>query len=375
MKRLVLSFTLFILLALNFNLRSQTNIYGELEFGTYPVGFKEITHEINSKKLKITLWYPALQQGIEMTLSDLIGESDNTVEELRSQLSISISGEKNSFTNDTLDLLLNSRLKSVFNPPELAQEFPLLLWSVRYGTVEYQFLISEYLASYGYVVAFMEDVPPALYPWEIKNEEAKSQTLRSHLKDMYAAMGLLVNRDNINPDKIGLLSWSYGGESALLAQMERSEINLVVGLSSIGFNYGIYTGVQWPSMIEVNRLDVPYLIMTERIAPNGNPRKTSEIFYKMNPSSRLIYFEKLGHGNFNVLEGMIPGILNSSKVQPWSTGGLNAQLGFEAICKLTLNFIQSVWVEMDDGYFDNRLADLRLGLPDGFINPVYIGEK
>ena len=107
-------------------------------------------------------------------------------------------------------------MKAVKGAHESNGSFPLLIWSSRYGTIEYQNILSEYLASHGFVVAFPEDIPNSPYPWQIQSVEDKTAAINQQIIDINASINFLKRLNYVDSSKIGLLSWSYAGESAVL---------------------------------------------------------------------------------------------------------------------------------------------------------------
>ncbi|WP_420603272.1 hypothetical protein [Flagellimonas sp.] len=351
------------------------DFYNGLHMGAHNVGtivdsLKYTTDETN-RKLHVHIWYPAKADGDKLTLANYLDPQGNLGhQELLENLSIGISGTPNAFPKDSLELLLNFKMKASKNAVAKNERFPLLVWSMRYGTVSSQSLISEYLASHGYVVAYVEDHPNAPFPWQLPSAEEKESALNQQVEDVNHAIDHLKKQPNINSNSIGMLTWSYAGESAIMTQMNNADIDLVVGLSSIGFSYGIYLGSELPKKISVGQLQVPYLILSEKIGTNGKKRTPPEIFDQMHPGSRYVSFKKLSHGNFNAMEGMLPGILNTNKVQSWSKGGQLAKLGYETICKTALSFINTVFQQSNSGSFDQRMMELSETLPLNFISVI-----
>ena len=150
--------------------------------------------------------------------------------------------------------------------------------------------------------------------------------------------------------------------------MSNDDIDLVVGLSSLGFSSGVYLGQDLATKVNLERLNVPYLMLSEKVGTNGTLRTSPDILDSMHPNSRYVTFNELAHGNFNAMEGMLPGILNTNKVQSWSKGGDIAQLGYEVICEITMFFIQAVFHEFDFQVFDARMSLLAEKLPSEFIS-------
>ena len=372
--KLRLFFTFYSLFAIQLvDAQGELNLYGELEFGAYEVGVKQINFISNSRKehkeIRITLWYPAKGSKDQLKFSEYL---DYNLELNRDQLlkeaSIGIGGEEHIFSTDSLRLILNATMKGTRETEAENGKFPLLIWSSRYGTMTYQNIMSEYIASHGYVVAFAEDIPNSPFPWEIQSNIEKRDILNQHVSDINASIEFLSRQNNIDSTKLGLLSWSYAGESAILAQMSNPQIDLVVGLSSLGFSSGVYLGPALEAKVDLSKLNVPYLILTQKFRGNGSVITVPKIFNSMHTNSRFVTFGELAHGNFNALEGMIPGILRTNKVHSWSKGGEMAQIGYEALCEITLSFLNAIFHESRLEPFETRTSQLKDDLPMEFIS-------
>ncbi|MEM8892623.1 MAG: hypothetical protein AAGD28_31870, partial [Bacteroidota bacterium] len=253
---------LLFLFGLSFGL-SQTQkgfgLYGSLRFGPHAVGFKQIKFEAKgldgAREIQISLWYPAVESPDKLFFKDyLTYDTDRDDTALVQLLSTSIGGKANLFDSDSLRQILYAKMKASPEAHPSFGKFPLLLWSPRYGTLEYQNFIAEYLASHAYVIAFAEDVPNSSFPWQIQSPEHKKEVLAEQVDLLKSAVSYLKLQDNIDSSKIGLISWSYAGESALLTQMECPEIDLVIGLSAISFSSGVYLGGDLKEEIHLDKL-------------------------------------------------------------------------------------------------------------------------
>ncbi len=359
---------LLFLLAINiYNAQSQINLYGNLKFGPHDVGVKQLTYtdtsKENSRTIQITHWYPAKDNLEQLKFSEYLDYKKELNEtELVRDISIGIGGKENLFSIDSLESVLNANMRAGKDAEEKDGKFPLLIWSIRYGTVEYQNIISEYLASHGFVVAFAEDTPNSLYPWQLQSTD-KTDVLYQQVSDINTSIEFLTTYDYIDSTKIGLLSWSYAGESAILTQMSNPDIDLVVGLSALSFSSGVYLGGELAEKIDVEKLSVPYLIMTQRFRANGAVMTPPNVFDSMHSNSRYVAFHELAHGSFNALEGMIPGVLKTNKVHSWSRGGEIARIGYEAICQITLLFLNAVLKETNSDSFDSGVLLIKENLP------------
>ncbi len=346
------------------------DLFGSLKQGPYQVGFKNLQisgsqKDQQAKPIKISLWYPGTSKGRPLRFETYFGTDSENHDDLTKALSSSISGTPDSFSPDSLQAVLSAAMWAAMDVEAINERFPLILWSVRYGTVAYQSIISEYLASYGYVVAFAEDMPHAPSPWSYTSSEEKSAALTDQLKLMEITIAHLQKQPNVDPEKIGLMAWSYAGESAILTQINNKQVDVVIGLSGLGFGYGVYMGNTFAHSLETSRMQVPYLILTESISPSGRKREPPAFFSEMHPRSRFIVFEKLTHGNFNVVEGQIPGVMETHRVQSWSSGGANARWGYEATCRITLDYLKAQFEGAD--HFDEKLAAMQSELSDAYF--------
>lgn len=372
-----MKFKIFILLIFTLavktvNAQKEINLYGNLEFGSHEVGVKHLTFvdtlRGEPREIHIRLWYPSKGNSEQLKFSDYLDYKKKlNKSELLQDISIGIGGKENLFSTDSLVLILHTTMKAAKEAEAKKGKFPLLIWSIRYGTIEYQNIISEYITSHGYIVAFPENIPNSSYPWQFKSAKEKEEALYKHITDINTSIKYLKHQQNIDSTKIGLLSWSYAGESAILTQMDNLEIDLVVGLSSIGFTNGVYLGKELSNKVDIKKLNVPYLILSEQVGTNGKTKTPPNLFNSMHSNSRYLSFRDLTHGNFNVLEGMIPGILRTNKVHSWSKGGAIAQTGYEAICEITLSFLDAIFYEENFVSFDEHISKIRGNLPEGFF--------
>ncbi len=368
-KRYTVLVAIFLTSFMTIQVHAQVDLFNALS-GTYEVGFryKEIDNvsKQKSRKIRIYQWYPARSTDAKkMKLADYLTQNERDPSDLANVLSTKIGGEENLFPTDSLEMLLDLSTLARPNAPAVDEKFPVIMWSGRNETVEYQWLISEYLASNGYVVAYTEDVPTGPYPWQLPSPKEKESGLDQQISNMTGALAHLWLQKNVDLRKSGIISWSYAGESAILAQQGNPVIRAVVGLSSLGFSRGVFLGNELKDRIDLEKLKVPYLMLFEKVAPNGTERAVPDIFPSMHPASRYVSFPELAHGSFNTLEGMIPGTLGTNKVHGWSRGGKEAKVGYETICKVTLLFLDSILKDKEN--FDSAIRKIKTEVPDDFM--------
>jgi len=241
---------------------AQSSLWGNLKAGQYRVGLNVRSYrDSNNRPIEIFLWFPAenSKKSKPLTFADYYRLSEKVTDESRltQTLAEDVTGDKNGIDKQTAGKILNSAMKASWNAPISRGRFPLILWSSRHATVIAQSVLSEFLASHGYVVAFARYAGPALpYPFQIREPEKKLEALDTHVRDLEFALANLRRAATLDAEKIALISWSYGGEAAIRLQTRQPDIDLVFGLSSIRFDRGPYQG---RLTLDLQKLNVPYI--------------------------------------------------------------------------------------------------------------------
>lgn len=379
--------------------RRAPRFWGELRPGRYDVGLRittfldnsrnDPTQSVSGRPINITIWYPASpsKRAERMSFADYLKLSNaltetpfdkaSDVQSLRQSLSIAVSSEPEGIDSSVLDQILASKMLAVRDAAPLRRAYPLILWSARHGTIAAQSVLCEYLASHGYVVVFARYQGLAMpLPYEAKTPEVKLNTLKEHVRDLEFALRTLKTLSIVDPTKkSAVISWSYAGESATLLQMQNPDVGLVISLSSNVLNGWVYQSTDELSKLDAARLNVPYIIMTERVGTNGTVRTPPAILNTLHSSSYFISFTELAHGNFNATEGMIPSLMGISKVPRWSKSGLVAQLGYETVSRYTLHFLDAYLKSSSKNPHSLRNWDWGKGLPTSFVAITQHGGK
>ena len=367
-------------------------LWGRLEVGAFGVGLRRITFadatrvdtqlesQDGGRPIEVFLWYPAArgEDQARLQFEDYLRflpqfRANPQPGDLQEWLSVGISGAADGVQRETLDLILSSAMQARRGASPSPGAFPLVLWTMRHETMVAQSVLCEYLASHGYVVAAARYAGPALpMPWAMETEDEKLSTFATHLQDLSFALERLEQEAGIDASRVAVMTWSYAAELAPRIQVEHANVQLVVGLSSNPLSQtGLYQGELAASHLDVERLRVPYVIMTERMGFNGQERTPPAILSELSSESYYVLFDDLAHGNFNALEGMIPGVFGIATVQPWSKGGEVAQLGYETISRYLLSFL--------DQYLEQEAASQVDGtwqaeLPPGFVTVTRSGS-
>lgn len=369
--------------------KSKSLMWGELSPGAYEVGFRvstffdttrqEATLSEKGRPVEIMIWYPTKlsAKSPRLTLKDyllLVPElkRDGSPTHIRKWLSGAISGDTLGVSSDTLDRMIATKMQAMPDAPIADEKFPFILWTMRHNTMVAQSTLCEYLASHGYVVGYAryggERLP---LPWQMQTATEKLDVFNTHLDDLNFALQCMANEPDVIPNSAAVITWSYAAEFAPVMQLNNAGIELVIGLSSNPLSsFGLYQGNAAGVHLKPERLSVPYVVMSEEIGFDGNKRSAPVILDQLPADAHYLSFRDLAHGNFNMLEGMLPALFGVSKVQSWSNAGDAAQLGYEAISRYTLCFLD-LYLKKDAGTYCETLTEQ---LPPGFVEVTQHGK-
>jgi hypothetical protein len=315
-------------------------LWGSLTPGPNPVGFRRLS--ISGRI--IDLWYPANTSGKPMRFSDYLRLSDDLrgattgfpqESSLAATLAAAMSGDSAALDPSIIQRILQSPMAASRDAPAAARRFPLVLWTPRYATTVAQSVLSEYLASHGFIVAFARTAGEGRLPFELATSSEKRAELDARVWDMSFAVQQLANQPNLDTVAIGVIGWSYTGEMATLFQQQERRVTLVAGLSTTLLNDWVYQSADELERLGSGSLTAAFAILTQprdSIRPPALARVTGARYYVEMPG--------LAHGSFNALEGFIPSLLEVTPVQRWSTSGPHGVVGYEAMAKILLRLLR-----------------------------------
>lgn len=119
--------------------------------------------------------------------------------------------------------------------------FPLIIYCDGLdGDTISQFVLNEYLASYGFIVATVPIVGRSL----ATPSQTRTQTdLETTIRDMEYSWSVLRFKSNVDPTKLAVMGHSLGAVEALLFAMRNPDVSAVVGLDgTYGFTPEVLTG-------------------------------------------------------------------------------------------------------------------------------------
>jgi dienelactone hydrolase len=357
--------------AFSVQLIAEPLFWGDLKAGPYAVGFRTVL--FSSGELHV--WFPAvaadqspMRFGDYLRLSrDFLGGVNRFWKgdlELRQTLAIAISGKEDGLTSAQEVEILNTPMAARRDAQPFMSRFPLVLWTHRYATTVAQSVISEYLASHGFVVVYAAENTPPPMPFSLNSSAEKRKELDRQVSRLQRALSEAQRLPFVRVDRIGVLAWSYAGEAAHALQEEDSRVAIVVGLSSNVLSGWVYR----PEILAGLRPDTitaPYLLITEPLK-DGTTGPSEEILKQAKAPMFVVRMPKMKHGAFNALEGMVPSLMNVRNVQRWSLSGQDAKLGYEIAAQYVHRAVAHYLVALPTADTPFALWGPDGKIPDGF---------
>ena len=230
-----------VLLALCAVVQAEPRLWGHLHSGPHAVGFR--VEQGNDQHGELHIWYPAVDGSSQkLTLSDYLRlshdlegaepgfEHDDAA--LRKTLSTAVTGAASTLDDKLCNELLALPSAATRDATPSSGKFPLVFWTHRYATTAAQSVLSEYLASFGFVVVNAPESSAPAMPYELTTPADKTREFARLQTRLQQALAYSRRMPNVQPGEVAVLAWSYAGESAFALQQSEPNVRLVIGLST-----------------------------------------------------------------------------------------------------------------------------------------------
>jgi dienelactone hydrolase len=200
--------------------------------GPYQVGYRRL----GAGAAVVHVWYPATGSGGPLSFRDYLDEPG----QLRTFL------ETTGVPSRTIDSLFASCLYAGNASSPLDHPFPLVLVAQGNGQdAADQVILSEYLASQGFVVA---STPSPMLRTPLEREDQVGAFAESQTDELAAAIEMVAAMVPVDTLHIGVVGHSFGARAALLLAMRDSRVRAVVSLDGgIGTATAVESFVRAPS--------------------------------------------------------------------------------------------------------------------------------
>jgi hypothetical protein len=284
--------------------------------------------------MQIVVWYPAERETTRaMTLGEYVAlsagapgpQSFTTAARERMLSAFAAQPLANGFARPTIDSVLATPLRGSLEPRRMPGRYPLVVFL--HSSIWGASVMSEYLASHGFVVAAIES----------KGAQDMAYRLsRANLDAMVEDAAFVVSRLRKEPnvgDGLGIIGMSNGSIAGLALQLRGVTPDAVVSLDGGIAERAGGTFIAERSDSTPSKLTVPLL----HLYTPDNPNLNIEYLRSYTRSSRtLVQINHLRHRDFltgAALERLIPRAFGPAPPE--------AVEGFELINRYTLNFLAS----------------------------------
>jgi hypothetical protein len=336
---------------------ADSEFWGDLKRGTHAVGFQTLEkydygrpfkrkkdYEGNpiagerARPLQINIWYPAKATQTPMSLADyahLAATEDlsSLSQEAKSQSEARFLQGRwfEGIPQDQLKALLSKSTAAAKEAAHAEGRFPLILLANSSGLSSpyNHFILAEYLASNGYIVAST----PARGSQSPQLSSRESSVQMQDLQFIISALHDYPSRDR---DKLALIGFGLGGLSTALLSMHNTDVDAMVSLDSFLANRFGYSLMFQNSLYKPNQFTVPVLHIT---AQETN-EDTDYAFFKATRFSPVQYVKLKGltsadFSSLGMLKSMLP-------VPAPKEGQLpNFKLGYETIVRYIDHFLKA----------------------------------
>jgi len=344
-----------VLLLSGATIAQSSTLWGSLKPGSYQVGFSVINNLDTSRQIassnqprpiQISLWYPAHHStnNSHLTYRDYLLLSAH---EINFEY-VSVKDE-NATLQQYIELLKSNDIPDsaifewldvrMFASAEAEPEtglFPLII--IAQGNMQsahHQAILSEYLASYGYVVATCPS--PMRISGSITDTSQILSYAQEQASDMKFIFKTLKEHPNIDPARIGLIGHSFGARAALLMLNDLNGIDAFVSLDGgIANRFGKY----WLNRLHSfnpESITVPILHFYEDVEDFAVP--DFYLLETLNSAPRyLIKIDGMRHLYFTSL-GMVTATI--SGFAPATVKKEVIKQNYEGLCRYTRKFLDA----------------------------------
>ena len=331
-----------------FNTVGNTQLLNHITFGKHRVGFKSFlqfdysrparTKGQYGRAVQVNVWYPASSgEGRQINIKQYIsleGMEDSIVsgKETDTKTLNHFLGYVSSQGGDMelwkAYLQSTNTMKAIQNAPFLKGSFPVAL--LLHGSALQYALIGEFLASHGMMAINVPYKGYMQYAFDVN-----VAGMETEMRDMEYALDVIIKKFKIQPQKIGVVGISFGGQSAVGMAVRNPLIKGIVSLDGgIGSTFGPQLLAGHP-FFSLDKVTMPILHLYNPKDQGGNTDWFDVCKYN---DRYLISLNNMDHAFFGIygwLDRHIPYVFGKSKPRP----GNNT----EVILQSTLLFFNTVF--------------------------------
>lgn len=339
-------------------LYGQSLLWGNLEKGKYEVGFRTLysydysrfalqeqllngqivsTPLAPARQMHISVWYPSMSKGAKMKYQDYVFEMakeldftepnqqrrDKVVDKV---VTLFQEYQQNqTFTKESLKILLDQSMVAVRNPLAATGKFPVLIYPHWFSPMDGS-IMGEYLASHGFVVASINMKGTDSTLPEISPRGLKSQTT-----DINFTVNKLSELNFCDVSKVSVMGVGFNGTAALAALKDNSAIDAFISLDGGIITDSEFQMFQESGDVQITQLNRPMMFIN---APHPNIKPELSNYFKYS-DKYMVRFPAMSEYYFlnnGMIESILPGIIGKPPG--------DVKTGYEWASRYVLNFLK-----------------------------------
>ncbi len=354
-----------------------SSFWGNLKPGLFTPGFKLIEakdlsrfypHQTierqNARPIRVYIWYPAQKSTrpplrfasfVRMAAEDFVPESGKPDGKWQKEI-LPVPLAKG-LKPDRLNVILDSRTASIQDAEPAEEIFPLLIFGqgLYYESPLSHFILCEFLASHGYVVATCP-----LLGTQYRLVNIKVEDLETQIRDLEFVIAQARIQPFVHPERIGVIGYDLGGMAGLVLSMRNPDIDAFLSMDA-GILFGHFSGLpgNHPQYLE-KRFTIPWMHMTQaRFIQKFHDEQgiSTLIGRKSYGDSYLVPVPTSNHGHFSSyamldIRDAVPGY--------WGPVESDPKPLYEAISRYALSFFNA-YLKQDEQELESlhRIAQVK----------------
>lgn len=359
-----------------------------LDHGDYLIGFRhyitsdsartysrifDYSNKRHARPITVSIWYPSEQKVSNKTPLKILDYFEILKEEVEWEY---LPNEQllNWFyyANTPANQVHLSEQTNAFSEIGFAKgKFPVIIYapSFQASSIE-NFALCEFLATHGYVV--IASPSRGTETRFFSNNYAKE--LETQARDVEYLTKEINKLSLIDPDKLAVMGFSFGGLSNVIAQIRNNNIKAIVSLD--GTERYQYSLLQKSPFFDIKKIDVPYIHMAQKDIPekvlsedNINPELNTKFqLYDSitNSEAYQLKFHDLTHSYFSTL-----GILFEKRDTRQDKSDPEIMESYKWVSAYTLHFLNAHLKKDKNSLEFIRNNPLENGIPEDLITYKY----
>lgn len=326
--------------------------------GKYSVGFQHYSavdstrtykrifdwnNEMIPRQIPVSIWYPSIDDPGKNTQLGIINymeilKEEEEWEHLPNEQILNWFYYQNTPENQAH---LKEKSTAYLNASSASEKFPIIIYAPSYQASSIEnFALCEFLASHGYVIISS----PSRGTETRFLEGGTGKDMETQARDLEFLLKEVLGRQDVDPNKIATMGFSFGGLSNVLFQMRNSSIKAIVSLDgSIKYQYPT---LQESPFSAIEKVNVPFIHMAQKDIPkevliedNIDTTLNSKFdFYSdlVNSRAYSLKFHDLTHSHFSTL-----GVLFGKRDQRQDMSDSKIMESYKWMALYTLNFLDA----------------------------------